>query len=602
MGKTAGYPRKTRAESPPLPLKGLQFAVYARKSSEDDRNEDHRSTGRQVEQATAWVQKQGGHVLPGQVYVDDAVSGAEFKSRRDLLRFLDALKNGKPFNAVVMSEQSRLGREQLETGYLLKQIRDAQVRVFYYLTGEEAKLDSALDKIMSSLTSFAAEMEREKARQRARDTAERKARQGYVTGGEPYGYENVHMQGGREVPRGQPHDFARRRMKADEAEVVRAIFKMYAAGWGMTRIAKAMNGVPAYAEQNREYFGGKRVPPPRNRTGSWAPAAIREILYRRLYHGEIVWGKSTHIDRDGRAGVAVRRDERDWLVRPAPELQIVDDDLWAAVQARLRVANENYLRDCRGKLWGKPDIRNEGRYLLTGLARCGVCGWNMAVLGGVRRVYGCSHSFKRGVCSNDLTQRVDLVDSAFLAALGKEVLVPERFRYALTCGIERIKEELEQAPDRRPTLERERATLVRKVERMVAAIGDGRGPAALVQEIAKAEARIKEIDQELGRLAAAPALERLDVSEFEEGIADQLSRFSDLLRGNVPRARQALKKLLADRVEFAPAVLENGDRTYAFKGELSYGAVLREAIYLRGVPSGIRTRVLGLKGRRPRPD
>lgn len=602
MPKKTDPHEKLRRDNASLPLAGLQFAIYARKSSEDDRNEDHRSTGRQVEQAKAWVEQRGGVCLAEHVYVDDAVSGAEFRTRPGLLRFLDTLKNGKPFNALAMSEQSRLGREQLETGYLLKQIRDAGVRVFYYLTGDEARLDSALDKIMSSLSSFAAEMEREKARQRARDAAERKARQGHVTGGEPYGYENVHVQGGREVPRGESHDYVTRRVKPEEAEVVRAIFRMYAAGWGMTRIAKTMNGVPAFAEPSREFFGGKRVSPPRNRTGSWSPPAIREILHRRLYHGEIVWGKTTHTDRNGRAGVVVRRDERDWQTQQAEELKIVDDTLWDAVQARLRASNEKFLRDSRGKLWGKPEMRLEGRYLLSGLARCGVCGWNLAVLGGVRRVYGCTHSFKRGVCANDLTQRVDLVDTAFLAAIEKDVLTPERFRYALACGMERVKEELAQAPDRRPTLERERAGLARKVERMVAAIGDGRGPAALVQEIERAERRLKEIDAELARLAAAPVLAHLDVSEFEEAIAAQLSRFGDLMRGNIPRARQALKKLLVDRVVFTPAVLENGDRTFAFKGDLTYGAVLREAIYPSGVPSGIRTRVVGLKGRCPRPD
>ncbi len=36
--------------------------------------------------------------------------------------------------------------------------------------------------------------------------------------------------------------------------------------------------------------------------------------------------------------------------------------------------------------------------------------------------------------------------------------------------------------------------------------GDGRGPAALVEAIAKAEARIKLIDAELRQLAAFPAL------------------------------------------------------------------------------------------------
>ncbi len=98
--------KPSTAESPPFA--NLRFAVYARKSNEDDRNEDNRSTARQVAQATACVERRGGEVLPDHCYTDDAVSGAEFRSRPGLLRFLDALKNGKPFNAVVMSEQSRL--------------------------------------------------------------------------------------------------------------------------------------------------------------------------------------------------------------------------------------------------------------------------------------------------------------------------------------------------------------------------------------------------------------------------------------------------------------------------------------------------------------
>jgi DNA invertase Pin-like site-specific DNA recombinase len=57
-----------------------------------------------------------------------------------------------------MSEESRLGREQIETAYALKQITDAGVRVFFYLEDRERTLDGAMDKVMLSLTDFAAEM------------------------------------------------------------------------------------------------------------------------------------------------------------------------------------------------------------------------------------------------------------------------------------------------------------------------------------------------------------------------------------------------------------------------------------------------------------
>ncbi len=36
-----------------------------------------------------------------------------------------------------------------------------------------------------------------------------------------------------------------------------------------------------------------------------------------------------------------------------------------------------------------------------------------------------------------------------------------------------------------------------------------------------------------------------------------------------------MKNLLVDRVTFTPVETGDGGRTYAFKGELSYGAVLR---------------------------
>ncbi len=69
-----------------------------------------------------------------------------------------------------------------------------------------------------------------------------------------------------------------------------------------------------------------------------------------------------------------------------------------------------------------------------------------------------------------------------------------------------------------------------------------------------------------------------DWRRVEEAIADQLRHFAELLRGNVPRARQALKKLLRDKLTFTPVQLSSGRQTYAFCGTLAYGAVLQQVI------------------------
>jgi hypothetical protein len=55
-----------------------------------------------------------------QIYVDDGISGAEFANRSGFLRLRNALKPRPPFDVLIMSEESRLGREAIETAYALK--------------------------------------------------------------------------------------------------------------------------------------------------------------------------------------------------------------------------------------------------------------------------------------------------------------------------------------------------------------------------------------------------------------------------------------------------------------------------------------------------
>src|SRR5882724_11441625 len=167
-------------------------AIYARKSTDQvGVSDESRSVTRQIEHATAYAERKGWAVAETHVYSDDGISGAEFVKRPGFLRLMNALKPRPAFHVLIMSEESRLGREQIETAYALKQITDAGVRVFFYLEDRERTLDSAMDKVMLSLTNFAAEMEREKARQRTCDAIRRKAERHHVAGGMVYGYDNV---------------------------------------------------------------------------------------------------------------------------------------------------------------------------------------------------------------------------------------------------------------------------------------------------------------------------------------------------------------------------------------------------------------------------
>src|SRR5579862_4298573 len=98
-------------------------AIYARKSTEQTGVVDEqKSIARQIDHAQAFAESKGWTVANEHVYVDDGISGAEFANRPGYLRLLNALKPRPPFQVLVMSEESRLGCEAIETAYALKQL------------------------------------------------------------------------------------------------------------------------------------------------------------------------------------------------------------------------------------------------------------------------------------------------------------------------------------------------------------------------------------------------------------------------------------------------------------------------------------------------
>lgn len=56
------------------------------------------------------------------VYVDDAITGAEFPKRPGYIRLLNSLKPRPPFQALIVMDQSRFGRDLDEVPLALKRI------------------------------------------------------------------------------------------------------------------------------------------------------------------------------------------------------------------------------------------------------------------------------------------------------------------------------------------------------------------------------------------------------------------------------------------------------------------------------------------------
>ena len=130
---------RSRTRTKPSKLKttksevDVTAAIYARKSTDQGGADEARSVTRQVDHARAFGAARGWSVSDKHVYVDDGVSGAEFAARPGFVRLMNALKPRPPFSVLVMSEESRLGWEAIETAYALKQLIQAGVHVWFYL-------------------------------------------------------------------------------------------------------------------------------------------------------------------------------------------------------------------------------------------------------------------------------------------------------------------------------------------------------------------------------------------------------------------------------------------------------------------------------------
>jgi DNA invertase Pin-like site-specific DNA recombinase len=156
---------------------------------------------------------------PRYIFVDDAVSGADWTRRPSFNALLAALTPRPPFDVLVVSELSRIGRDTVRTPAAILQLEEAGVEIRSYLSDAPISLADESGEIMTVVQSLAASFERRRARQRTYDSHRHKAEAGYVTGGVVFGYDNLRVDGHVE-----------RRVNPSEADVVRRIFALYAGG------------------------------------------------------------------------------------------------------------------------------------------------------------------------------------------------------------------------------------------------------------------------------------------------------------------------------------------------------------------------------------
>jgi site-specific DNA recombinase len=558
-------------------------AIYARKSTEQLVSDDQKSIARQIDHARAYAARKGWTVDDAHVYSDDGISGAEFTKRPGFVRLMSVISRRRaPFQALIMAEESRLGREAIETAFALKQLVQAGVRVFFYLEDRERRLDTPTDKIMLNLQTYADELERERTRQRTYDALARKARAGHVTGGVVFGYDNVEVLG----PNGRRSHVARH-INEHQAAVVRRIFELRTAGIGQVRIARILNEERAVAPRPRGHV----------RPVAWAPSSVREVLFRELYRGVIVWNRKRKRNQWGQEQHSPKP-EGEWMRVAAPELRIVPDTLWFTAHRELEKAREEYDRVTRGgrrRVPGEPGraIDRDSKYLLVGFARCGVCGSKLCIQSrqkgkrgrlGRAFFYRCTSNLLAGasICSHGQLWPMEDLDQEVLSAVGGEALAPEAIAEALEEA--RAMYDEDDEPNQVDGFRRELAGIMATQERLAEAIASGAGGVqAIVKRLQAAEQRRAELDACLRE--AQPTRSRPLWRDIERYVLRSLDDWRTTLLGDVAGARSAFRKLLVGSIVCHPRITAS-TKALRCEGRIGLAALLAECSANVGVTRG----------------
>ena len=558
----------------------MKAAIYARISAEDSRDAES-SVQRQIELAKAYAARKGWSVSDDHVYVDNGISGAEFVDRPGFARMFAAVpKRGKaPFDVLVMSELSRLGRDAYRVPFFVGELADAGIAIWTYLNDAQVTSDTPEARLMTSVKSYSDEAYRIRTAERVRSALVRKAEKGYAVGGRIFGYFNHEVTG----PSGERSHVE---MKIDEAEAntIRSIFTAYRDGHGHGSIAKAMNGDPRYVDLSAKYFGGQRVPGPRQGAGSWAASTVREILHRERYIGRISYGRvSNHVVR----GTKRRKQGSNVVTAECPELRIISQPLWDEVQSRLAETKKAYVASTGGKVWGGSGRGTESRYLLSGLGVCYSCGANIVASGGVpssahRKAfyyYSCSQHQNKGstVCANHLRARMDWADGAVKDAVRETLLTPAGIERVVALAEAQINAERVDRPALIARYEADLQQAKRQRDNLIAAIAAGNAPASLVDAIGKLDAKIIDLEAQIAQHRKDLPRE-LDRARLKRDLRGRLTEFNARLDADIPSGRQVLRELLDRSILF-----DSSSGQYVLSGRVKPDALFSNA-YIGVVP------------------
>ncbi len=502
------------------------IALYARVSSQ--KQADENTIASQLSAIRQRVADDQLRLKAEMEFCDNGYSGADLV--RPALEQLRDHVATSTIDRLYVHSPDRLSRKMAHQAILLEEFRKYECEVVFL--NQSGASDTPEANLLIQMQGMIAEYEREKILERTRRGRKHSAMQGNVSvfSCAPYGY--------RYISKTQGDGAARWEIDPVQSKHVKQIFQWVGSdGCSLAEVIRRL------AEHSVLTVNGN----PR-----WDRSTILGILRNPAYRGHAVYGKQRLVQRKPgkrakrgdppiprQAKVTVATEASDQIVVSVPA--IIDPSLFERVRKRM---DENRKR--------QRERQNGGKYLLSGLMLCGICGsayCSRRCGGGKYFYYRCigtdRYRYRDGqICNNTSVKGVE-VEQLVWSEVCNLLRDPER----LKTELERRRNEPNTTTEQLTTLEKTVVDLRHRLDRLIDGYESG-----LIQKH-EFEQRIGPLRERHDREASAldslrgQASSGLDIDSASAALQSLASKVSKQLDQADWSLKRDLLKLLVDRIE-----------------------------------------------------
>lgn len=364
-----------------------RVGIYCRLSKDDMLSGESASISNQREIMLEYCRTQGWKVY--KVYQDDGYTGLNM-DRPDLQKMLKDCENGL-INLVITKDQSRLGRNHVQTGYLMEEFFPKNGIRYVALYDNVDSYDG--DNEIAPFKNVLNEMYSRDISKKVHASYHLKAQKGEFTGCvAPFGY--------LKDPECKNHLI----IDEETAPIVKKIFDYAASGHSLNYITNRLEEeeIPCPTWWNRKrgirnYYTKWEKKDPVNGKYVWDQTGLKSFLSNPVYAGCMA---SQKVEYKFKIGTIREKEPDEWILVEDTHEPIISREQFNLVQDKIRSRKRTY---------------GNGEYsLFAGLLQCGECGSalisRMTNAKEPQRIYSCStyvhHSRKH--CSQHRINFCDL--------------------------------------------------------------------------------------------------------------------------------------------------------------------------------------------------